>query len=279
MKAKRALYQVEPLARLIRRGLNKAAPHGLTEVIIAAGGLAGFRMSLDLQREKDYWLGTYEPDLQTAITDLIHPGMIAYDVGANIGYISLLLANKVSETGRVFAFEVLPENLERLKTNLELNGFTKRVELIPEAVVDTDKRVRFLVGPSGGMGKVEGSEGRHEISYAQYLELDGTSLDSFVYNQGKPAPNIIKMDIEGGEVLALSGMKRLLGEAHPLILLELHGPEAAHLSWDTLTDVGYRICRMQPGYPELQSFAMLDWKAYVIAYSGEKILKRYPLYE
>ena len=47
-------------------------------------------MALDLHAEKDYWLGTYEPDLQTAAWQIIKPGMVVYDVGANIGYISLM---------------------------------------------------------------------------------------------------------------------------------------------------------------------------------------------
>jgi hypothetical protein len=72
------------------------------------------------------------------------------------------------------------------------------------------------------------------------------------------------MDIEGGEVLALRGMERLLAEARPLMLLELHGPESARAAWDTLTAAGYRILRMQPGYPPVPSLEALDWKPYVL---------------
>lgn len=105
---KQAIYNFNPLARFIRRGLNKAAPSGLTEVQVAAGGLAGFTLLLDMQTEKDYWLGTYEPDLQSALGELVAPGSVVYDVGANIGHISLLLARAAKEGGRVFAFEALP---------------------------------------------------------------------------------------------------------------------------------------------------------------------------
>ena len=269
MEARRAMYRIRPLAGLVRRGLNLAAPHGLTEVTIAAGDLAGLKMSLDLHSEKDYWLGTYEPELQLAIADLVQPGMIVYDVGANIGYVSTLLARRVSERGRVFAFEALPDNLERLRFNLELSGFSRIVDVLPVAVVDGDGPVRFLVGPSGGMGKVRGSAGRQDVSYTEELEVTGISLDSFVYQKRNPAPQVIKMDIEGGETLALSGMRRLLNETHPLILLELHGPEAARHAWDILNEAGYRIYRMQPGYPEAPSLATLDWKSYLVAAPSE----------
>ena len=261
---KRALYRFGPLARLIRGGLNRAAPHGLTRTAVAAGGLAGGTLLLDLQEEKDYWLGTYEPELQSAIAELAVPGMVAYDVGANIGYISILLARRAGEKGRVFAFEALPANLERLHRNLALNGLQTQVEVVEAAVADRSGPVQFLLGPSGGMGKAAGSAGR-QTEYKQAISVAGLALDDFAYAQGNPAPQVVKMDIEGGEMLALPGMRRLLREAHPLMLIELHGPEAAHVAWDELSQAGYRICRMEAGYPTVDSMEALDWKAYIVA--------------
>jgi FkbM family methyltransferase len=265
MPLKRLIYRFPPLAGAIRRGLNRAAPAGLTQVEVAGGGLAGWRLWLDLQNEKDYWLGTYEPELQEALAGLVRPGMVAYDVGANIGYISLLLARRVGEEGKVYAFEALPANQERLRLNLSLNNLGERVRLIPAAVVDTERPVRFLVGPSGGMGKADGSAGRRDMAYAEALGIDGLSLDCFAYERQNPPPQVVEMDIEGGEVLALPGMKRLLDEARPILLLELHGPEAAQVAWEALTSRGYRLCRMAPGYPPVRTQNELDWKAYVVA--------------
>jgi FkbM family methyltransferase len=266
MGARRAIYSLKPLAGFVRRVLNRAAPKGLAEVAIAAGGLAGLNMFLDLQSEKDYWLGTYEPELQAAIERLVQPGAVAYDVGANIGYVSLLLARRVGESGKVFAFEALPSNLERLRENLKLSGFSRTVEVVAAAVVDSDRPVRFLAGPSGGMGKAEGSAGRQDVSYTQVHEVAGISLDAFVYRMGKPVPRVVKMDIEGGETLAFPGMRRLLAEARPLILMELHGPEAARVAWEELRNAAYRICRMQADFQEVTSLQALDWKAYVVAF-------------
>ena len=265
MSVKRGLYTFRPLAGLLRGALNRAAPHGFTPVVVAAGGLQGLRLSLDLQEEKDYWLGTYELDLQAAVADLVGPGMLVYDVGANIGYISLLLARRVGAAGHVYAFEALPANLERLRLNLELSGLAARVTVVPAAVIEKKRPARFLVGPSGGMGKAAGSAGRQDVVYSQTLEVNGLSLDEFVYADGNPPPQVVKMDIEGGEVLALPGMSRLLVAARPSILLELHGPEAARLTWDTLLAAGYRLCRMAPSYPQIPSLEALDWKAYLAA--------------
>jgi FkbM family methyltransferase len=261
---KQAIYKIKPLAGLIRRGLNRAAPTGLVEVKVAGGDLAGFTILLDMQVDKDYWLGTYEPELQSALRELIPPGAIIFDVGANIGYVSLLLAKAAGESGKVFAFEALPSNVDQLRRNVALNNMQKRVMVIDRAVTRSSGPVNFLVHASGGMGKVAGSAGR-EDKYESEVSVLGISLDEFVYGQGNPAPQVVKMDIEGGEVLALPGMQRVLNEARPLMLMELHGPESCRAAWDTLTTAGFNICWMRPGYPVIPSLEEMGWKAYIVA--------------
>jgi FkbM family methyltransferase len=261
---KQAIYKNKPLAAFIRGGLNRAAPTGLTQVKVAAGDLAGYIILLDMQVDKDYWLGTYEPELQAALRSLVHPGAIVYDVGANIGYVSLLLAKASGENGHVYAFEALPENVERWHKNVALNGMGARLSLFAGAVTGSAGPVRFLVHASGGMGKAAGSAGRAD-KYQSELTVPGISLDEFVYGQGNPPPQVVKMDIEGGEVLALPGMRRILAEARPLMLMELHGPESSRAAWETLTAAGFQICWMQRGYPAVPSLDAMGWKAYIVA--------------
>lgn len=266
MSVKRGIYRLPWLAKLVRGSLNRAAPQGLTRVRVAGGGLAGMSLQLDLQSEKDYWLGTYEPDLQLGIGDLVKPGMVAYDVGANIGYISLLLAQVVGKTGRVYSFEALSKNLERLEGNVRLNELQDRVEIIAGAVVDQSRPVSFWVGPSGGMGKAEGSAGRESVEYHASIQVEGFSLDDFVYRRDHLQPDVVKMDIEGGEVLALPGMRQVLAQARPIVFLELHGPQAAQAAWHEFNLAGYRLSNLVRGYPEVHSFDELDWKAYLVAF-------------
>jgi FkbM family methyltransferase len=261
---KQAIYRFKPLARFIRGRLNRAAPTGLTQVKVAGGDLAGFTILLDMQIDKDYWLGTYEPELQAALRELIQPGAVIYDVGANIGYVSLLLAKAAGETGHVYAFEALPENAERWRKNVELNGMNPRLSLFAGAVTQAAGPVRFLVHASAGMGKAAGSAGRDD-KYQSKVTVDGISLDEFVYGQGNPPPQAVKMDIEGGEVLALPGMRRVLAEARPLMLMELHGSESSRVAWETLTAAGYKIRWMRRGYPVVPSLEALGRKAYIIA--------------
>ena len=75
----------------------------------------------------------------------------------------------------------------------------------------------------------------------------------------------MKMDIEGGEVMALPGMRRLLSEKQPLIFLELHGQQAAQTAWEILIGCDYRLCKMEKGYPQFQSLETVSWKTYMVA--------------
>ncbi len=262
---KQSIYRIKPLAGLLRRTLNRAAPSELSQVKVAAGSLTGFTFELNLQTEKDYWLGTYEIELQQAVGELIKPGMVIYDVGANIGYVTLLLARAAGESGRVIAFEALPANVARLEKHVALNGLDGRVTVVPGAVVDRAGTVRFLVHPSTSMGKAVGSAGRDKLrEYLKEIEVPGLALDDYAFEQGHLLPQAIKMDIEGGEVLAIKGMQRILGEARPLLLVELHGHEAARAVWEGLAQTGYTVHRMQPGLPQVRSVDQLDWKAYIV---------------
>ena len=257
-------YRFPPLAKILRQSLNRVAPAGMTEVSIAAGNLSGFKMILNLHTEKDYWLGTYEVELQAALRGLVQQGMVLYDIGANIGYISLTMARFCGKGGKVFSFEALPANLRRLKENISLNNLDSIIHVLPKAVIDMTHPVKFLAHSSTSMGKAEGSAGRAE-EYDQEITVEGLTLDDFVYKQKQPSPDIIKMDIEGGEVLAVKGMKRLLAECKPILLIELHGEEAAKSVWDALTEAEYSIMEMHPGYPRVKFVEQLDWKAYIIA--------------
>jgi len=256
LSLKKFIYKSTAISTTIRSGLNRIAPEGISQVSVAAGTNEGLEMLLDLQVEKDYWLGTYEPELQQVIEILVKPEQVVYDIGANIGFITLMFARLSGENGHVYAFEALPENVKRLKQNVKLNGYQER-------------ETEFLIGPSGAMGKVKGSAGRDTVDYQEGLRVQGISIDGLIDNTGYPSPDIVKIDIEGGEVLALPGMAKLLHQKHPLVFLELHGPESAKSSWEHLIDYGYRICRMTADFPRIENLEDLDWKSYIVAFPDE----------
>jgi len=266
---KRQLYRLPFLSNPIRTALNAAAPDGFTTIEIASGPAKGLKMTLDLKAEKDYWLGTYEPDLRDAAKKLIKPSNVIYDVGANLGYISLLSASLAGLSGHVYAFEALPANIERLSTNVTINGLSASITIIHAAVTDRNGPVTFYTHRSGAMGKVEGSAGRDE-EYLDRIKVDGIALDRYVYANRNPAPDIVKMDIEGGEGNALQGSKQLLSTHKPTFMIELHGKIAASQVWDILVSNAYQIHTLQNGYPRIKNLDQLDWKAYIVAVHASK---------
>jgi hypothetical protein len=119
------------------------------------------------------------------------------------------------------------------------------------------------------MGKVNGSSGRNSLEYEESIQVEGLTIDEYVEKRGNPPPNILKIDIEGGEVLALPGMQNLLQSHHPILLIELHGPEAAQATWDRLKQEHYKICWMETTFPEVEDFRELNWKSYIVAFPND----------
>ncbi|MCX8063083.1 MAG: FkbM family methyltransferase [Anaerolineales bacterium] len=262
---KRLVYRLPWLANWLRQRVNRSIGQRLQWVEITAGGLRGLSLYLDLTQEKDYWLGVYEPELQMAIQELVHAGQVAYDIGANVGYITLMLARRVGPQGKVIALEPFPQNVQRLRQNIAANAHLAPIEVVAAAVVETNRSVPFWVGLSDDTGRV-GDPSLEEPTPRESILVEGVALDELVYKQGYPKPDVVKIDIEGGEVLALQGMKRLLHEAHPLLLLETHNRACTETACTLLTQAGYRISRMQKGYPALNCQQELPRRVYLVAF-------------
>lgn len=150
--------------------------------------------------------GDWEAELTREFERVIKPGMTVLDLGANIGYHSVLASRLVGPTGRVLSFEPGPENLALLRKNIEANDCTN-VEVFP-----------FAVGAKEGevdLNLCANNTGSHSTAYVP--EGGGTAarvrmvrLDEFL--EPERWPDVLKMDIEGGEADALEGMERLLSD-------------------------------------------------------------------
>ncbi len=259
--ARNFLYRLGPVSDGIRNMLTRAAPDEIVPVEIAAGPLAGMRLQLDLRTEKDLWLGTYEPALLEAIDHFAGPDLVVYDVGANIGYVSLALAKAVGPAGRVVAFEPLPANLVRLRANIALNPEGNRVQIVGAAVGAHTVEESFLVHKSGGMGKLQAAKGR-QTEYEESITVEVISLDEWIEDNQEP-PGLIKIDVEGGEAAVLEGLMRTLKNDRPTILIELHGLEASAAVQTILASAGYALHAANDGYPELGEITR--WKTYAVA--------------
>lgn len=248
----KALFRLPPFRWLAGRLMRLATPDGLMDIEITGGALAGRRMRLDVLNEIHYWRGKHDEKLQAAFADWVKPGMVVYDAGANIGFHSLYLAVLVGLGGEVHAFEPLPSNVERLEANLELNGNPGNIKVVAKAAAGHDGGIDFLVHENFLAGKVDVTAGWEEAEFSGRITVPAVTLDGYAYGEGKRLPDVVKFDIQGSEVVALVGMKRLLSEAKPLIFIDLHGREAVETCIKLLEQAGYTFHMVQPGYGEME---------------------------
>lgn len=261
---KGCFYRLSFVHYLISRFLSHGAPKGVSVVKVVGGLLEGWLLAVDLKCEKYYWLGTHEPDLQKVVSEFVRPQMVIYDIGANIGFFTLIFARLVGSSGKVFAFEPFPSALKRLRQQVELNHQQQVITVVPVAISDRDETEIFQIHNIMAMGKLVGSIGRDTV-YKGVMEVQSLTLDSYIYRDGNPVPDVIKIDIEGGEVKALPGMERVLAEEKPTMLLEIHGQAAGHAVWSILKEHGYKIHRLGKGYSEIENAESLGNKGHILA--------------
>ena len=158
------------------------------------------------------WLGSYELEMQKRMARELRPGAVFYDVGANVGFYTLLSAGLVAP-GQVYAFEPLPENTAYLRKHLELNGI-RNVTLLELAISDQVGTASFAAEETRAMGKLDA---------AGHLRVCCSTLDALLREDRLAPPDYIKMDIEGGEFRALLGARECFERYRPRLFLATHG--------------------------------------------------------
>ena len=171
------------------------------------------------------WLGTYEPEVLRAFADLVRPGMVVYDVGANVGLFTLVAA---ARGARVHAFEPAPRNLHFLTAHLSRNGLADVVSVVEGAAGRASGTARFRSESTGLEGAID-PNGTLEVSVVALDEYPG------------PDPQVLKIDVEGGEADVLAGAARMIARSRPTIFLELHPGASEDGCRSSLEGWGYRI--------------------------------------
>ncbi len=160
-----------------------------------------------------------EPELLYILRTEIKNKMTCMDIGANIGYVTLLMADLVGSKGRVYAVEPDPANFKLLKANIKLNSFKDRVLCYDIAMHDNIGKVNFYAGKNASN---LGSLVSHKKSVNEAIEVKCDTMDNFF--KDKQPPELIKMDLEGGEVGVFAGMYGMVkAKDFPCkIVMELH---------------------------------------------------------
>lgn len=198
--------------RFLRPIVNRVMPECLTVVEVRSGPNAGCSLEIDPQREKYYWSGNHEPNVQRALIDVLRPGMTMWDIGAHIGFMSILAARLVGDQGRVHSFEPLPENRSRLQKSIELNKLSN-VEVHPEAISRTEGTAVLRAHESSLMWSL--GDG---VSQDPGLKVSCTTIAAMTRLLG--VPDVIKVDAEGHELEILRGAVEILGKQPTRLIVE-----------------------------------------------------------
>lgn len=221
---------------------------------ITRGPMAGMRWRRRNCLPFWYHLGVYEPETSRFIADHLRPGDTFWDLGANAGYHTLMAARAVGPTGRVVAVEPDPGTCDILREQVELNGFAN-CAIVQAAVSDRVGSTRLVRRASDPRGNALEQIDNPAIDNKEGDLIDVPTLTLDDLSGRHSLPRLIKMDIEGAEVLALPGGRTFLSspERPERLLVAVHGQEARDFCHDFLQDLGYRL---EPA-PELDAHSLV----------------------
>lgn len=197
------------IGKLLRLPLN-LIPKGMV-IPVLQGKLKGKKWIVGASVH-GCWLGCYEQDKQLLFTKTITKESVVYDIGANVGFYTLLASHIIGEKDKTIAFEPFHRNLCYLKKHLQLNK-CNNVTVIEAAVGEQSGATFFEEGSSSSTG---------HISERGSIKIEKVKIDTLV-SKGEIPPDFIKIDVEGTELLVLRGANSILTHYHPAIFLATHG--------------------------------------------------------
>lgn len=168
--------------------------------------------------ERLMWAGAYERTLVALLKKIVKPSMTVMDVGANIGYIAAIAAGLAGQGGCVHAFDPNPDCYARLQLNL---AAFPQAHAHQVALSDSVGTLPFYLSENSeeqGWGSLLDDA----TAVRQAMDVAVTTIDDFVTKLGIRRVHLIKMDIEGNEMHALRGARKLIGRDHPAIIAELN---------------------------------------------------------
>lgn len=216
-----------------------------TEVVRMRSGFRLYLCPVELLQAHLYLFGTYELPTTNFVRRFLKTGDVVLDVGANIGYMSLFFRQCVGTNGKVYAFEPEHQNYQALLANIALNN-AQNIIAQRQAATDVEKTLKLYLAQDnfGAHSTVFNDETLTE----KYEEIQGTPLDTFVQKNQLDKIALVKIDVEGGEYEVLQGMKQILKQQRPILIIELNdalqrkrGLSLASISEELTIEYGYQV--------------------------------------
>jgi FkbM family methyltransferase len=210
---------------------------------IDAGPASGLVFPILLPEDKGIWTGTYELEFIESLSALISPGDVCFDIGGWRGYIGAVMA--LHGASRVVVFEPSPPNCDKIRRVIRLNA-NLPIELQPVAVGSANGDATFNVMDSSTMGKLSDSPFQAEQPPEGTINVRVVSLDEWCVAEGV-YPDIIKLDVEGAEMMVLEGATMIIDTRRPALFIEAHSRELAAAAAGFLTSINYSVTTLETG--------------------------------
>lgn len=232
---KRWLHKQRALDVVLRK-LYGGMVSGNDAVVIPGGPLAGLKLIPGPHISHKHLDGTYEKDTLAALDRYVPQGSVCYDFGASVGYLSLLMARKASA---VYSFEPAPHAIAEIRRQSQANGMTN-IHPVQQVISGDMRDVEFALTDNAYGSRIVA--GQPVPAGRQKVKLRTTTLDALVSSY--PAPDFIKMDVEGEELAVLRGGEEVIRTKRPIFCIEVHSTQLAKDCTALLRSHGYRVTEL-----------------------------------
>ena len=227
------------MRRLVKFLLVFLFGHKLRVLKMRKGLFKGILLEIDLRNQLSLIFEAPESHLQEIVKKYINPGDIVFDIGANIGYVSIAISRIVGEYGQVYSFEAIPSTAERCQKNLSLNN-CNNVTLINKALSDQCMTAEFRIPDSGDTHAMASMVWHKNASDVIIVEVDAIAID--LDKRFKDlTPSFLKIDVEGAEGKVILGMQKLIAKNNPIIFIEC-SEAGREIVWDILKNKNRYDC-------------------------------------
>jgi FkbM family methyltransferase len=209
---------------------------GSDAAVIPRGPLAGLKLMPGRHISHKHLDGSYEEETLAALDRFVPQGAVCYDLGASIGYLSLLMARKASA---VYSFEPAPHALAEIRRQAEANRMTN-IHPVQQVVSGDVRDVEFALTDNAYGSRIVA--GQPVPADRPKMKFRTTTLNALVNSY--PAPDFIKMDVEGEELSVLQGGDEVIRTKRPIFCIELHSTQLAKDCTAMLRSYGYRVTEL-----------------------------------
>jgi FkbM family methyltransferase len=204
--------------------------------------------------DPDTALGVYELPIQKVLSNYLKLGDVFYDIGANVGFFTIIATKLVGSSGKVYAFEPDIENIASIRHNLQLNNFTNTT-VWQKAVSSFSGTGELLLAKYSGGHTLSVVDRPPDLAGSTIVEV--VSIDDLISQGQLTPPSVVKIDVEGAELDVLRGMLQTIKKYKPIILYEIDAAkkDSFHQKNESIEalifSLGYKIVSLEDSYEQI----------------------------